>query len=63
MKKYLNDVIIIGYICVFLGIFGSIGSVDLDRIGLGQALLQIMICMILEFILFKLQGLLDHSKN
>lgn len=63
MKKYLNDVIMVGYICVFLGIFGSIGSVDLDRIGLGQALLQIMICMILGFILFKLQGLINRVKN
>ena len=63
MKKYLNNVIMIGYICVFLGIFGSVGSVDLDRISLGQALLQIMICMILVFVLFKLQGLIDRLKN
>lgn len=46
IKRIINWFILIGYICVFFGIYGSVGAVDLDSISLGQALIQMLICAI-----------------
>lgn len=64
MKYHLaNALAALGALVIFLGLFGSVGAVDADEIGLGQALIQILVSVGIGLVCFGIRWLLCREKD